>query len=634
MVNNIHEILEKYWGHKSFRPQQEHIINQILNGKDVVAILPTGGGKSVCFQVPAMAQEGICIVVSPLIALMQDQVERLLQMEIPALIIHTGMTYQMVQKILISATSGDFKFLYVSPERLETNLFQEYLPALPISFFAIDEAHCISQWGYDFRPPYLRIANTTSQKPNVPVIALTASATALVQQDIIDKLTLQNPEIFRQSFLRPNLHYYCIEPENKFTKLISLCKKIKESGIVYCYSRANTQQYTELLKQHNINADFYHAGLTNEERKFKLQQWLQNKIQIMVCTNAFGMGIDKSNVRIVVHTHVPDCLENYYQEAGRAGRDGEKSFAVLLHSKEDLKKLNDNLELKYPTEEVIKNVYIQLLDFLNVAVNDGGGTHYKFDIKLFCETYGLNPFLVYAVLQLLSFENLLSFNENAFTPSQCIYLADKELLSHFIAKMPRYENVLTGMLRLYGGLFEMVKVINERRIAKFLSLPIEYVNNQLQELNEYKIIAYEPANDDALLYLITNRQSIKQLPINFKRIADRKKLQKERIDQMGLYINLTTECRSVYIGNYFGDTHIKKCGVCDNCVKADAKKITPKNIETILAILKQQLNPISIITQKQIATKFGAYLFFEAIKILQDENKIGIDVMGEIVVKK
>ena len=633
-TENIYTCLQKYWGHATFRPQQEAIINQVLARNDVVAILPTGGGKSVCFQIPALLMDGICIVISPLIALMQDQVQTLLQKNIPALIIHTGMPYLMVQKILISASSGEFKFLYLSPERLETKLFQEYLPSLNISFFAIDEAHCISQWGYDFRPPYLRIATTANQKPNASIIALTASATALVQHDIINKLALQQPQLFRQSFSRSNLHYHAIKPENKITKLIALCKKIKGCTIVYCYSRRDTQQYAAVLQQQNINADFYHAGLTNQQRQTKMDQWLTNKTQIMVCTNAFGMGIDKSNVRLVVHMHVPDCLENYYQEAGRAGRDGNKSYALLLYSNHDFTKLAETLELKYPNAEIIINIYINIFDFLSIAVHQGQGNSYKFDINLFCETFKHNPFTTLAVLQILNYENIVTYNENAFTPSNCIYLVDKEILENFITRMPRYEKLLIGLLRLYGGLFEHVKVINERRLAKFLSLPIDYINNQLIELNQQKIIAYETANDNALLYLNIPRQPKNNLPINFNSIAERKKLQLQRIENITKYTLLTKNCRSKFIGNYFGDEAIKACGVCDNCESLTRQQIANGDVKKVLTLIKNKLvnGVLTLNAQKPIMQQIGSTIFFEAIKLLQDDGHINIGALGEITI--
>ena len=384
---NIHSILKEYWGYDSFRPLQEDIIRSILENKDVLALLPTGGGKSICFQVPAMATEGLCLVVSPLIALMKDQVENLRHRNITAYAIYSGMSRKEVLNVLQVAGNSNCKFLYVSPERLETKLFLEWLPSLDISLIAVDEAHCISQWGYDFRPPYLRIATLRQELPGVPVLALTASATPEVQNDICEKLSFANYRVFRQSFERPNLSYSVFRVDSKINKVIEVLQKVPGTGIVYCRSRKRTKEISDLLNMHGISADFYHAGLGGELRSKKQEDWIRNKTRIMVCTNAFGMGIDKPDVRVVVHADVPDCLENYYQEAGRAGRDGKKAYAVLLYHTQELEELEKLPDTRFPTIQDIRSVYASLTNYLQIQAGTGEGEYYDFDIGDFLKKF-------------------------------------------------------------------------------------------------------------------------------------------------------------------------------------------------------------------------------------------------------
>ncbi|RYY00724.1 MAG: ATP-dependent DNA helicase RecQ, partial [Gammaproteobacteria bacterium] len=389
-MHGIHSILQQYWGYDAFRSQQEEIIQSVLEGKDTLALLPTGGGKSICYQVPALAQDGICLVVSPLIALMKDQVENLKKRGIGALVIYSGMQRKDIIRTLENARQDYFKFLYVSPERLETSLFKEYLPALNVNLIAVDEAHCISQWGYDFRPSYLKIASLREEIPDVPVLAVTASATAAVQKDICEKLHFRKPNIFRQSFERKNLSYSVFQVEAKATKLVDILKKVQGSAIVYCKSRKKTSEVAALLQMHGLSANFYHAGLAQEERSKRQQEWIDNKTRIIVCTNAFGMGIDKPDVRVVVHMDAPDCLENYYQEAGRCGRDGKKAYAVLLYEGRDVEELEALHLNRYPGFDIIRQVYDALVNFLQIPVNDGQDRSYAFRFDEFVRNFKLN----------------------------------------------------------------------------------------------------------------------------------------------------------------------------------------------------------------------------------------------------
>ncbi|HQU57220.1 MAG TPA: ATP-dependent DNA helicase RecQ, partial [Chitinophagaceae bacterium] len=374
----IHSILKQYWGFDQFRPLQEDIIQAVLQNKDTLALMPTGGGKSICYQIPAMAKPGVCLVISPLIALMKDQVNNLNKKSITAFAVYSGMTRKEVMQTFRVVSESNCKFLFVSPERLETDLFREYLPGFGINLIAVDEAHCISQWGYDFRPPYLRIAALREELPTVPILALTASATPEVQKDICEKLNFNNATIFRQSFARPNLSYSCRKVDAKINKLIEILQKVKGSSIVYCKSRKRCKEICELLRLQNISADYYHAGLSQTERNKRQDEWLQNTTRVIVCTNAFGMGIDKANVRTVIHADVTDCLENYYQEAGRAGRDGQKAYAVLLYDDNDVHNLDEWVKIRFPDLDDIKNVYQSIANYLQLPVNSGANEYFSF----------------------------------------------------------------------------------------------------------------------------------------------------------------------------------------------------------------------------------------------------------------
>lgn len=631
------QILKQYWGHDSFRPLQEEIISSVLEGKDVLALLPTGGGKSVCFQIPALVKDGLCLVVSPLIALMKDQVENLKKRNILALSIHSGMTYFEVKQALQNAAFGPYKFLYVSPERLETNLFKEFLPALNLNLIAVDEAHCISQWGYDFRPPYLRIAALREEFPGVPVLALTASATPVVQQDICQKLLFKERNIFKQSFEKPNLSFSVFKADSKFNKLLEILEKVPGTAIVYCRNRKRTKEMANLLRLNNISTDFYHAGLLQDQRNQKQEDWIQNKTRVIVCTNAFGMGIDKPDVRAVVHLDIPDNLENYYQEAGRAGRDDKRAFAVLLYTQVELEELKALPEIKYPDVAQIKKVYQALANYLQIPVGNGEGMYYDFNLNEFVLNFKLDIFLVINAIKALEQEDVLSFNEQVFLPSKLSFTCTKEQLIAFETSHPELEVLIKYLLRSYEGIFDNEVSINEKLLSRLTQLTAEELSKQLKQLEAFGIVKYQPQKETPQIFFMQGRAPAEHLTFNQKDYLKRKQQYQLRIDAMERYILLTSNCRSQYIGNYFGDLTMRKCGYCDICLRQKNIPLTKEEFTSIsdrilLSIngstdIKQVLDQLSGIKKEKI---------WKVLDYMQDEQLIKVNEEGliELVGKK
>ncbi len=630
MKNNL-SILKEYWGHKAFRPMQESIINAVLEKNDVLALLPTGGGKSICFQVPAMMMEGICIVISPLIALMKDQIENLSKKGIPALAIYSGMSFLEVKKTLQNAAFGNYKFLYISPERLETSLFQEFLPAINPCLIAIDEAHCISQWGYDFRPSYLKIATLREEIPDVPIIALTASATLIVQNDICDKLLFKKQQKkFQQSFSRPNLSYSVFEPESKQNKLPSILKQINGSAIVYCKSRRLTQQIANLLNQHNINADYYHAGLSNIERAKKQENWINNKIQTIVCTNAFGMGIDKPDVRLVVHYNIPETLENYYQEAGRAGRDGQKSYAVLLYDKNETEELFELNNLRFPSYDTIKKIYLSLMNHLKIPAGIGEGQLLDFDMATFAQYFKFNILEATYGLQSLCQEGLIYMSDKSFKNSTVNFIVNKHVLLEFEKAHPELETIINALLRNYEGIFDFPVSIHESLLAKIISTPIQKIKEQLSALHNYQIIEYLKQSDKPQILLLKNRMYSDDFRFDYRSLENRKKQHFDRISAMIDYVKNSSKCRSVMIGNYFNDKEIKACNFCDNCINSKQHTISEKEFDSIAQKIMSDVKVQSIDSKKVeiIYKDFNPSSLWKVIHFLQAEEKIKCDNNG------
>jgi ATP-dependent DNA helicase RecQ len=631
---DLQGILKKYWGYEEFRPLQEKIIQSVLNGKDTLAILPTGGGKSICFQVPALEQKGICIVVSPLIALMRDQVENLRKRDIPALLIHSGMKRIDVVQTLKNAMHDYFKFLYVSPERLETSLFKEYLPGMNVNLITVDEAHCISQWGYDFRPSYLKIAELRKELPDVPVLALTASATLEVQRDIIQNLQFKHSTIFQQSFERKNLSYSVFKVDSKLAKLVDILTKVQGTAIVYCKSRKRTNEIMNLLQMHGISSANYHAGLKQEERSQRQKDWIDNKVRVIVCTNAFGMGIDKPDVRLVVHIDVPDSLENYYQEAGRAGRDGIKSYAVLLYDEKDIDELDGLHVVRFPSLDQIKNVYNALTNFLQIPAYTGEYRSFNFSFDEFIRNFKLTSNVALYALKALEGDGWLEFNEKSFTPSTLLFTTPKRELEDFEQHYPQHELLLTTLLRSYEGIFDFPAFISESLLGRLLKKDETDVKQQLKAIASFGIISYTPQNEEPQIVFKKNRVPVQDLILNTALYNKRKESFTMRVQTI---INYTREsnCRSRFISLYFGDGQAKDCGICDNCLRKKATELSPKEFEKISGIISTQLSQKQLTASELIQEikSIKKEKAWKVIEFLQAEKKIEADSRGVLRLK-
>lgn len=632
---DIHSILKQYWGFDSFRPLQEEIIQSILDGKDTLALMPTGGGKSLCYQVPTMAREGICLVISPLIALMKDQVENLRKKNITAFAIYSGMSRKEVINTFKVASDSNCRFLYVSPERLETSLFKEYLPGLAIQLIAVDEAHCISQWGYDFRPPYLRIAALREELPGVPILALTASATPDVQNDITEKLHFNAHQIFRQSFERPNLSYSVFKVDSKINKISEVLRNVKGSSVIYCRSRKRTKEISELLQLKNVSSDYYHAGLVQDERNKKQEAWINNKTRVIVCTNAFGMGIDKPDVRVVIHADVPDCLENYYQEAGRGGRDGKIAYAVLLFDDREIKELEGQATLRYPVLDDIRNVYQSVANYLQIPSGSGEGEYFDFDLSDFLRKFKLNSHTALYSLKALEQDGWLAFNEQVFLPSSVAFCTNKEYLYGFEKEHPQSEPVIKTLLRAYEGIFDQPVSVSEKMIAGLMKTDTNEVKKQLTQLQHAGILNYKPQKDTPQLLILRNRIKAEDIVINMVAYEKRKEQFEKRMKQMLGYIKEDARCRSRIIGSYFGDENIRSCGKCDNCLRQKAITLSKEEFEKIqteiISLVKNEtLNSKELLQKLNGIKKEKAW---KVIEFLQAENKIMMDVKGKVKLK-
>ncbi len=619
----IQQILKQYWNHDDFRPMQEEIIQSVLLGNDTLALLPTGGGKSVCFQVPALAKEGICIVISPLIALMKDQVENLKEKGIEAVSIVSGMGKREIDIALDNCIYGQVKFLYLSPERLLSELVRERIKYMKVNLIAVDEAHCISQWGYDFRPPYLHIADLRDLHPEVPVLALTATATAEVREDIQQKLQFRKPNIFKKSFERRNISYVVQNAENKLRKLLDIAKGIKGSGIVYVRSRKETVEIAKFYNENGIKAEYYHAGLEAGLRSQKQENWKNNRINIIVATNAFGMGIDKPDVRFVIHKDPPESLEAYYQEAGRAGRDEKKAYAVLLYNPSDRLKQEKKFELSFPTIPEIKQVYHFLANYYQLAYEAGEGLSFDLDLGDFCSRFKLDAIKTINSLKFLEQDEYLSFNESVFLPSRFRFEVLNEQLYNFQIQNPGWDPFIKTLLRSYGGAFENYVRLREFDLARRTNMNVQQVVDGLKQLQEFKILNYQQQTDMPQVTWLKPRQHANALYINKKAIDERKATYRKKMEAVFAFAE-HKKCRSQMLLTYFDEPNADKCGVCDVCLEEKRKRNASEIFDDITSEIVQLLGNTSmdlasLVTSTNIGTEKEK---IETIRLLLDAGKI------------
>jgi len=621
-MNSPLEILKKYWKYEAFRAPQEEIINTVLKGKDTVVLLPTSGGKSICYQIPALLSKGVCVVISPLIALIQDQVNGLNKKGIKAI----SLTSQLSNNELIIAFDnlrfGGYKFLYLSPEKLQSKLIQEKIKQLNVSLIAIDEAHCISEWGHDFRPSYLTLKILKLLQPEIPIIALTATATKKVIEDIQQNLEIENATVFRTSFQRNNLAYHVIKTENIYGKLIQLLNRVKESAIVYTNNRKQTKDVCNFLIRNNFKSSFYHGGLSANEKNEAYQSWMKDKTPIMVATNAFGMGIDKENVRLVVHINTPNSLENFIQEAGRAGRDGIDSHSIILTNESTLFEAESKFKSNIATTKFIKKVYFNLNQYFNVSFGELPLESYSFSLQEFCLKYKLNILQTYNAIKILERENILLLDENYKKKSTLKFIINNEQLFNFLDSNNTKSELIKLLLRSYGGIIDHHTVINETIISKKLNLKKGNVVALLNELNDLEIVKYQYADTTSKLAFLIIREDDYTINRVSKSITQQNNLKYEKLKASIDFIKNKSTCRNIQLLSYFNESISTPCGKCDVCLK---KNRSTKNIKTISEKIIQLLskNEMSSIELSNCLS-FSDEEILNSLKILLEHNKITI----------
>jgi ATP-dependent DNA helicase RecQ len=620
-------ILKQYWGYDQFRPPQKDIVDNVLSGKDSIALLPTGGGKSICFQIPALIVEGVCLVITPLIALMEDQVGQLKKRGIAAIAIHSGMSRSEIDVALDNCSYGKIKFLYLSPERIQTEMFQARIQKIQVNLIAIDEAHCISQWGYDFRPSYLLISDLREMKPEVPVIALTATATKKVREDIVEKLGLKELGIFTKSFARENLSFVVRQTENKEKLLLQVIQKVNGPAIVYVRSRRATEKLSAWLIKSGISATFYHAGLTYQQRNEHQKRWIEGDSRVVVATNAFGMGIDKANVRTVIHMDLPETLEAYYQEAGRAGRDGNKSYAVVIYHPIDVKSLREKVEQSQPGIAILKKTYQALSNYLQLAEGSAMGESFDFDLATFSDRYELKPITTYAALKKLEEQGLIQLSESFYRPSKVHFLVEKKKLYEFQVSNDHFDQLIKGLLRLSGGeLFSTYVNISESQLSRAVGWNIPETKIGLDQLHKMQLLDYEPASEMPQITFLTPRQDADRLQLDVARLDERRNLAIIKMETLVEYVEQTHRCRTQFIQSYFDEETFSTCGVCDVCL---AKKKKENQIEIkdyhdqILLLLKQK--PMTSEELEKAVNPSDQELLVEVIREMLDAHEINYD---------
>ncbi|HQB86567.1 MAG TPA: ATP-dependent DNA helicase RecQ [Bacteroidales bacterium] len=634
-MEQCRKILTRYWGFASFRPLQEDIIRSVTEGRDTLALMPTGGGKSITFQVPALAMEGTCLVITPLIALMKEQVNRLNSLEIRSLMIHSAMTREEIDITIENCIYGDYKFLYVSPERISTPLFRNRVGRINLSLVAVDEAHCISQWGYDFRPSYLKIASLREIiDPEVPFLALTATATAQVVNDIMEKLEFREANVLRTSFARKNISYLVRRVEEKGTYLLKTLGKARGSGIVYVRSRKRSKEVAEMLVANNIKADFYHAGLPDELRDRKQASWSAGNTRVIVATNAFGMGIDKADVRFVIHWDTPDSIENYFQESGRAGRDGKPAWAVLLYSPSDRTRLDNSLRLKFPPVDRIKDVYEALCNYLMVPLGSGKNNVFDFNMSEFVSRFRLPVIETYNSLAFLQREGYVEFTEEINNPSRVHFIVGRDDLYKFQVANEAFDGFIKLLLRSYTGMFTEFVAINEDSLSKKAAITRDTVYNYLVKLASMHIIRYIPGKNTSLVIFTEERLERKALmisPENYLHVRDK---YETRLNKMIDYAESANRCRVVMLLDYFGEES-DRCGTCDICRERNELDLSKYEFDIILEEIKnilseQSPDPAELV--KQINQPEEKVI--KVIRWLLDHNKITHDSNRGLIWKK
>lgn len=636
MKEKIYDILKRYWGYERFRPLQEDIILSVLSGKDTLALLPTGGGKSLCFQVPGMAiEEGFTMVVSPLIALMHDQVMNLQKKGIKAASITSAMPLKEIHTIIDDAIAGQYKFLYIAPERLQSKVFLEALPEMKVTLLAVDEAHCISHWGYDFRPAYSNISDIKKHlyNPQIPVIAVTASATQKVLEDIIQKLNLNEPNIFRQSFARKNLRYIVLYEENKIERILKIIKNIGGSGIIYVRSRNKTRELSDILNHKGIKADYFHAGLTGEEKFFKQKKFIDNQYQVMVATNAFGMGIDKPDVRYVIHYELSDSIESYFQEAGRAGRDLNTSFAVLLYKSTDKDKLLKNFEESFPSIEQIKNIYNILCNYYELAIGEGEGQIFDLDIKEIASLYKISVQHIFYALKFLQMFDFIDIEEEINQSSKCCIHYSKLDIYDFYLRHPEYEDLLKSLLRSYGGILGNYVFIDEKQLAARIHRDKNYVVQQLKFLDKENILSYMPVTGLPKITFLKDRVALSKLKIDEQKYFFLKERRKYLTEQMIEYAEQKYLCRQEFLLNYFDEKEHAPCGYCDVCIQNKRQKNIDELKKNIVKLLYEGALKLSITEICNAFQDKAQDLVIQSIREMIDDDILVIDAQEKVSLK-
>jgi len=624
------DILLEYWGYKEFRPLQREIIQSVLDKNDTLALLPTGGGKSVCFQVPALYLDGICIVISPLIALMEDQISQLRKRNISAAAIHSGMHKNEIDRILDNAVHGSLKFLYIAPERLRSELFLDRLTQMNVSLIAVDESHCISQWGHDFRPAYLEI-HEIRNRITAPFIALTATATGLVQEDIKEFLKLEDCRLFSKSFKRENIRLIVRKGHDKRSKILEILKKVSGCTIVYADTRKHTKDYADLLNQNGISARFYHAGLKPDVKSTIQEEWLSGKVRVMCATNAFGMGIDKSNVRIVIHPHVPSNPEAFYQEAGRAGRDGKASISVVLFSEKDLENLDDFLELKYPEPPVLKKLYGLVYQYFKIAYGTGQDFTSEFDLRNFGVKNDLDLGTAYYGLKILEKCGFLSISDFGRNKSRLMFLGSHKDVYKFQVANQAFDDLITILLRSYGGMFEHLVEIDEHKISRRVKLPTPVVQSKLKILAERGIVDYKEKTNHSILTFLKSRVQENYVSIPKSVYDVRKKADEKRIKVMKSYAQ-SQKCRMKILLEYFGEKQPSACGKCDSCRELSKLELTETSFSEIQTAIKIALKskPISPNMVPEKLPKFSSDHVTKVMRWMLDNSEIVLTSKEEL----